>query len=518
MRKRNVYLAWISGFLIFALLLLLLSSYALLWGRLFVPSMPNSHLTSLWRLIRENRHITTIMNFLRHMSAYEAVCSAARDSEGKMEPLMYIIELMGSTGVAMGIINEVKSTRSFGMLMSDVIYYVFPYHLIIQAPLYMLFVVTGCYSCLKNVGIAASFCLLGIFVCFIYSVIMICCLSVSSRAKEKLVIFFIKGVIVDEFNKHKDTEDWRKTVSLFVLDYAKYIGQQWSKGNILQIQRDGKWEQEKMLINLASFSLTSDSNQLNEKLTPDVSKFELRIPKDFEKIFTIQMQGEQIDAKYILFTKLIPFMKQEIVDSLEIDIRRCSQIWEQLLSQIESQKHQAEIAYALLWIANSSGSQIFTLLSMGLLEYLGIAKCKNADSNIGQSIEQKITFLHNIHMSASETIPEENLSKPYDFNDNWAEIMYLAAGALQWMVSMNCINEDDGKSHVRHLLYAVQENMTDKGFINLTKSCDMYHVLSFLLFLFDNLDIREEMSAFMIQQLMPVVQKRLKTFEKRGGL
>lgn len=515
MRKRNAVLSWITGIMIVTLSLLLFSSFALLWGRVFAPSMSDSFITLVWQCIRDSSCAKGIMSWLRQLPCYEAFCNAARDSEGKMEPLKYIIELMGCVSFLLGAINEVKSTRSFGMLMSDVIHYVFPFHLAIHAPLYALFAVTGCYACLKNVGIAAAFCFLGTTICFIYSLIMACCLFISSKAKEGLVTFYIKGVMTSELRKSKKIDDWRKNVGACVLDYAKYVGQQWTKGNILQIQRNNKWAQEELLINLATFDLTADTSWLNERLTPNSIDIELRIPKDFVKIFPDSMPYKKEDARYTLFTKAIPFMYNKDGEPLELDIRRCSQIWEQLFSQLENEKRKAQMAYAVLWEARASDWQIFTLMSMGLLEYLGITKCDYVDSDIKQSIEKKIAFLHNIRMSASETIPEENLSNHYDFNDNWAEMMYLAAGILQWMLSMNCIAEDDGDMIVQNLLKVVQVSMSDERFIRLKQNSEKYVVLSYLLLAYDNMDIREEMSAYVTQYLVPEVYTKLNSFESK---
>ena len=515
MRKRNAVLSWITGIMIVILVLLLFSSFALIWGRVFAPSMPDSSITRIWKWIRDGNFAKGIMRWLRGLPCYEACCNAARDSEGNMEPLKYILELMGCVSFMLGAINEVKSSRSFGMLMDDVIYYVFPFHLIIQAPLYALFAVTGCYACLKNVGIAVAFCFLGIKICFIYSLIMACCLFVSSTAKEGLVTFYIKGVISSKLCRSEKIDDWRKTAGECVLNYAKYIGQQWTQGNILQIQRNNKWAREELLINLATFELTADTSCLHEQLTPNSVAIELRVAKDFEKIFPDSVPYQKENARHVLFTKAIPFMYDKDCETFELDIRRCSQIWEQLFSQLENEKRKAQMAYAVLWEARASDWHVFTLMSMGLLEYLGVAKCNFADSNIMQSIEKKISFLHNVRMSASETIPEENLSNRYDFDDNWAEIIYLTAGILQWMLAMNCIPEGDGDALVQDLLKAIQVSMSDERFVCLKRNSEKYVVLSYLLFAYDNVDVRKEMSAYVTQFLVPEVCTRLNSFDAK---
>lgn len=117
MRKRNAVLSWVAKILILLLCFLLFASYALLWGRLFAPIMPDSPLTLLWKAMRDCPIVKLFMNWLRHLSFYAACCQAARNADGSMEPLKYVLEVMGCVSFALGAVSEIKATRSFGMLM-----------------------------------------------------------------------------------------------------------------------------------------------------------------------------------------------------------------------------------------------------------------------------------------------------------------------------------------------------------------------------------------------------------------
>lgn len=286
MKKKSTLLSWITGISITILICLLLFSVLILWGRIFAASMPDTWMTHLWSVIRNNCIAQSFMGYLRSCSLYEACKELARDSEGTLAPLSYLLGLMGCVGFAVGAINEVKSTRSFGMLMRDVIDYNFPFHAIIQIVLYSLFAAIGAYACLKNIGLVAGVCLIGVFFCFAYSLIMTSLLFFFHKAKEFLVNCYIKGVLNKEARKIKkeskkllatsDSDDtrkkWLRIAGKYTLDYARYIGQQWTKGNILQVHKDSKKSREGFLIELLICGITEDTAWLKSRTPCSILK------------------------------------------------------------------------------------------------------------------------------------------------------------------------------------------------------------------------------------------------------
>lgn len=545
MKKRNFLLSVVSLSIIAILIILLLLSCALLWGRVVAPILPNFIITNIWEWIHNTKFATDCMNWIYQQPLYQLMSVLSRDAEGNLEPLKYILGLMGFVSFAFGAINEVRSTRSMGMLMSDVIHYVFPYHLIIHAPLYVAFAVVGYYACLRNVGIAAFTCLTGIIICFTYSLIMAWCLIFSTKAKERLVLFYINGIVIS-YHRHykkrcksrksgnvkKDTTGkqdtaseietnlddgiaWKKVVGVCTLDYAKHIGQQWITGNILQIQRDNEWTQERKLINLVAFGLTGKRESLKEKLKYPSAENELRIAGDFKKIFADKTNFKKYGPQYVLFANAISASSKEENSHLELDIIRCSQIWEQLFSQNKNKYKRAQLSYAVLWTAKSSQWQSFTIMAIGLLKFLGVARCDYEASDAKKVLEKRIAFLHDIRLSASEIIPEENISSFSSFNDNWAEILYLVAGLVQWMISTDCLDGNIGEAVLNNLLGTVQHNMSKKCFTQLRKDMEIYVVLSYLLFILENMDIRRDMSAYIIQYLFPDVNDKLDIFKNK---
>lgn len=509
MRKRNIALTCAAGILFALLLLLLLFTFAFLWGRVFAPSTPTSQFTLVWQWIRNIQSAKNFMAWLRQTPFYAACCNAAYDAAGTLEPLKCVMGLMGSVSFLLGAINEIKSTRSFGMIMRDVIDYAFPFHLYIQAPLYALFSITGYYACTKNIGIAAAISLFGLTLCFTYSLCMAVCLFIYPKLRENLVLFYINGVTTGRYRKRKNKNDHKKTTGVCVLDYARYIGQQWTKGNILQIQRNNKWKEEELLINLSVFWLTSEKKWLKETLSPKGKKAELQVPKDFHSIFTDAQAYDNESAKYVLYTKALPFMGNKTVAELEINARRCCQIWEQLFSPIEKEKRKAQLAYAILWHARSSNSQIFTMMALGLLIHLGIPRCDDANSDEAPDQEKKVRFLYDIHSSASETIPEENLSNVQDFNDNWAEIVLLAASSLQWIQDIESNTKSVNNLLIYNLMQSFSKYVSGTGLGKIEQHFEKYIVLSYLLFTFENNETRGDMTAYVTQHLFPNVCMQL---------
>ncbi len=532
MRKRNIPLLIAAITVSILLALIILFAWALLWWKLFAQNMPDSLITIVLRWIRSTDFAKEFMNGLRQLPFYNACCSVARDSDGTLEPLKYFLGLMGCVSFVVGAINEVKSTRSFGMLMRDVIDYVFPLHLLFQTLLYAGLAVTGGYACLKNVGMAAAVCLLGTAVCFLYSLTMAWCLFVSPKVRERMVTFYIKGVMTRELRDRKkqnpddeenpgdekipdyEGNESKRNVGSCVLDYAKYVGQQWTKGNILQIQKNRNWVDESLLINLTVCGLSSDIQWLDEQLIPCFTSGNLSIANDFCKIFPDSKEYKLDCARYVLFTKALHYADNDCgIRNLGNDIRRCSQIWEQLFTDIESKKRKTQMAGALLCIAKASSWPIFTLMTMGLLVYLGVAKNEYENEDAKKSLGEKISFLYDIRQSVSEAIPEENLSSSRDFNDTWAEIVYLAAGVIQWMVSTGCIRKEDGEPFVSDLLENVRSHMSNKGSVVIQMHTEKYVVLSYLLFAYENSDMGKHITAYIMQYLQPDINKKLCYFK-----
>lgn len=516
MRKRNRILFILTILFIAVSAIIFCASFLIVWGRVLAPSMPNSFITKLWRLVKETCFAKWFMNTLRQSNLYDAFCYAARDSDGSLSPVIYLFGLMGSVSFLLGTVNEIKSTRSRGMMMNDVIRYIFPCHLIIQAPLYALLATLGWYACLKNVGFSAMFCLVGTFLCFVYSLTMAFCLLVSPKTRDWLVIYFIskemadcaldaaKGKIErDKLEPNKKVE-WQREAGAYVLNYAKYIGQQWSSGTMLQTFENNYQNQEQLLVKLAAWGLSAKVQSFDNENTP------ITIAHSFNRIFPDATQYGVRGSEYVLFKKALHFTSDKHITAFRQDVLRCSKIWEQLFEPIECNNRKAHLAYIVLREAQISNWHILALLSFGLLEYLGVAQLSNATQEVVQTIKSKIGFLLDIQQAATNTLPEEHSKTPSDFTDIWSEIIYVTASIVQWMVSLNHIPREAEDSILAPLLRtSVRHGVSDSGKLHLILNKDKYIVFAYLLFSCKNLDVHKSLSVYALLRLLPIVSQKL---------
>lgn len=520
MRKKNNAMCWIIVIIIL-LSLLLGTSLALIWGRVFAPSIPDSQITVLWRFLRDNCVARGIMSWLRSIPLYDALCYAAHSSDGTLAPLMFLLELLGAVSFVFGAVNEVKSTRSYGMMMSDVINYVFPLHGIIQVLFYGLFAIAGSYACHKNIGIAAMLCLSGLGICFLYSVFMAAYLFGPQKYREKLVYSYIKAIMTEEISSLTETTalssiqksnmmlTWQRNAGARILDYAKYVGEQWNSGVTLQIHRDGQISPEELLIRLTICGLTTNIDILKKQLNKN-GPSDLDIGDSFAKIFPdANCYGQDI-AEYVLYKKGMHFEEDKDVERFRQDVRRCSQIWEQLFNEVENEKRRAQMAHAILSEAQITNWHIFAMLSFGLLNYLDLAKNSYSEQIDQETLVSKMDFLFSILQVANDAVPEEYSTNISKFTDAWGELIYLAAGIIQWMVVTNCVNEDIGEWIEMDVLPQIRKrNVSAPRISRLKRHKNKYIVLAYLLLTIKNPEKHRNMSVYILQYLEPVVSQKM---------
>lgn len=507
--------------LVFIVMLLFIFFMALLlvWGRVFAPDLPDSLITTFWAIARDWGFSRELMATLRNWTWYPALCHGFRDTDGSLAPLMYLLGIMGGVGFATGAINEVKSHRSMGMLMSEVICSFFPLHMLIQVVFHFCFTVLGWYACTKNVGIAASFCALGLFSSSLYSLNMARAILFSSKARDGIVTFYIENLMRQKLESKKVAS---VDAVVCVLDYAKHLGQQWSQGNILQIHKENNDWRETLLINLTICALSANrkflkslnphpeykENQNTPEKQPDISK-ELRIRCDFCEFFSKACDYGARCAEYVLFTKALHFIEDREVVKFKQNIRYCGQIWEQLFAGIQNDTYKARLAYIVLKEAWKAPWIVFSIMAIGLLEYLKLARIDYAETEAKELLQQKICFLHAIRQEASEVVlGTQNSTSCEDDNNMWAEIMYIVAALLQWMEHFGQIAPEIGHSLTSNLT----SNVITAYPYQFLQDLEIYVVMAYLLFSDENENLHRKISAYMMQYLEPVVYKKLRRY------
>ena len=521
MRKRNKATCWIVTVLMIFLMFFLVVSALLIWGRVFAASMPDSLITSLWHCARDNKLARCIMISVRNSALYDALCSFARSSDGTLEPLKFLLELFGFMSFVAGAVNEIKSTRSFGMMMSDVIHYSFPGHFAVQVLFYGLFAIGGGYACLKNIGIAAMICLCGIVVCFAYSVVMAYFLFGPQGIRIKIVKFYINGVMTRAISNPaalditantqdtKEKEKWQGAAGACVLDYAQFVGQQWNVGTALQIQNENILSLENFLIRLTICGLTANVEYFNEKNDSKAAEY-VDMADSFTKVFDCPLNVKERVAEYVLFRKGLNFTNDSEIKAFRHDVQRCSKIWDRLLCEVENEKRRSQMVQTILREAQQVDWHIFSMLSFGLLNNMNLAKASYGEQISKETIAEKVDFIFDLLQAAYDTVPEEQSEDLSVFIDAWGEIYYLTAAIVQWMVVLNCVENEVGEWVENTVLPLLQKNdISEKCLSKLKRNKEKYVVFGYLLFSMKNPEKHKDLSAYMLQQLEPIVCQKM---------
>lgn len=406
---------------------------------------------------------------------YDRLRKAVRAPDCGLSPLANVMGLMGIVSFTLIAVNEVQSKRSFGILMEEVVNYYFPFHLYIQVFFYICFAVLGGYACGKGIGMTGALCVLGLLNCFIYSVIMAWKLLLSPKAKYKLVIKYINGImkrqqqldkkleeIIQEtkqkesqsdnndakLGENQNNKNWRQRrkekrknraemqwqqqweiTERTVLDFARYVGMQWQEKMSLQIYDFKGIAIEQELIDWMKICLTLPQNSTDQQE-------KIGVGNSFQSFFATDKDLVDVDsiAEYVLYTKCLPFTKdkdrdKEIVDFNQ-NIQWCCKLWESLFHGIQDEKARVRLTHKLLrnvYFATGVEDQaLFTLLSLGLLEYQGFTQWTVVEAKEYQ--EKRFAFLIDLLQADAEADPEEKGG----FLDGWVEIVLLATGCLKW--------------------------------------------------------------------------------------
>lgn len=476
-----------------------------------------------------------IIDLMGNGELYDLLHNAVRSSNGDLSPLANMLELMGIVSFTLIAVNEVQSKRSFGILMEDVIDYYFPLHLFIQVGFYTCFALLGGYACGKGIGMVGTLCGLGLLICFGYSIRMAWKLLLSPKAKNRSVLKYIDRTIrqqsklnnkIIESNAKKGKkcficiEGWREKIERYrekriihvktkqqqqlqvtgktILDFAEYVGIQWEEKASLQIYgyEGESIEQElidwiKIWLFLPGFEANTESN--------------VSIGKSFTNFFPVEENSADNIAEFVLYTKCLPFYQDEIIVSFYQNIQRCRKLWDCLFHNINDKKKRAQLAHKLLKSTyckcNVQDQELFTLLALSLLTYLGFTHDTDTELKIKDQRERSMGFLLNLCQIDAEIIPEEQLDT-VSFLDGCAEIVVLALVFLKWESLLSL-------PYNKQSFYAgpeIQKKIAAMIFNFSLKErfpeLDKYIVFTWILLLLENKDEYGNLSVYELRRLM----------------
>lgn len=518
----------LTSLLLIVLFSLLLCSFFFLWGRKVAPYYESSFLTEIYRQLQGSHILRSTLQALRDWELYHALVSMLQEIDGKLEPIAYLLGLLGLISIFLSALNETLSTRSYGIVLREVVAYYFPCHLWVELIIYICFSLLGIIACFAKVGIAAGLCLVGLCICFSYTLIMACSLLFIPAIKKQLVLGYMETIfhaqfhtklyiflesrfttekkdILSKFLFHKSSKvKWQNKAGACVLDLAHYVGQQHTqRGGSLFGREDNL---ERYLINDIWHWLLPESFSL-----PYKSKNPTSISTAFKKEFPRLDFCQGNPAFYILYTKCIPYAEDKAVQNFQRNTALCSQVWSRLMDGVEDKNQQWLLAYRILLEAHCKDNWLFVTMCGGFLLWMGLTNLPGTDEDEKEMLNKCTNALLQIYQSYTEDFQKnQNLC----FKEGWCELVYMSAAILQWKdvyLRTNYKNVVDAQNTFKHILYTV---LPEETLGRLQEQLDLYLVYGLILYTTKNQDAFCTLPIYALQKLYPSIRSGLQLTEK----
>lgn len=431
---------WLPKIMSLLLIVILLATLCLaflrLWGKTMAEYSESCFITKVYNSVRENECAQKAVKELREDEFWKGIKQALYSSSNdSLEPVENILGLLGIVSIFLSTINEVLSTRSKGILLNEVANHFFPMHWLFQIILYACFALMGVYAAKKGIVMTVALCLLGLGICFVYSLIMAFVLVFYHKARnlcvEEYFLYTLRLPLAMEWplkcyslpRMRKRAEkaqkkfvcEWKNRAQLNVMDFAEYVGQQHCRNARFMM---GSQTLEYRLVDGVRRWLNVEPSRENG------NQQDLALSSVFEKVFDCGNVENTERAMYVLYTKCLPEAEDETIKNYKQNVVRSSLVWERLLDGIQDNQRKARMAYFVLVEAKSQDNRTFTNLSGGLLHWLRLADCGIASRDLEHNLEEKINFLLQIRQAALEDSVTNKKVEP--FLKAWSELMCVA--------------------------------------------------------------------------------------------
>lgn len=495
-----------ESIIIFILSVLLWLSLSLLVIRLNLIDLPNCIFTQYYHKLVG--YFPSIPNFLTSIS------ESIRASDGSLDPLQSILNLFGIVSFALTAINEISSTRSYGILLGDVIDHFFPFHKVFMIFLHGSFFLLGSYSCEKGIGTVACLSLIGLFLCLTYSFSMAWRFVFSEQAKKNRVYKYLSHMLgrgVSATASPKKIHHWNKNVKECILDYATYIGELWNRTSY-QYSSVGKQSDELQLVkSVYAWLMGKPLKQIKERTITNCYLFE----DVFEDTFGLHDVWDDEQAinygDYFLFTQCLRYDAPNKRSAFQDDVIKCSTVWESLFAQIENPYRQSQMAHAVLATAYKVDAKCFVLFACGLIIHTGILNYSCAETDPSKRIEAAFDFFRSISCANWEAQPAWQPDVQDSFLTAWCEMIYVVIGALLWSSAFGQYPSDLIDSARRYARRGiVSASISDSLLSNLRKLHTLYSAYGYVLFCAANVDVYKDVSAYQLTSLYDDVIYRMR--------
>lgn len=494
-----------EAIMIFILLALLLLSVSLLVIRLNLVDLSGCIFTHYYNQLIG--YFPGIPSFLTFIS------EAIRAGDGSLDPLQNILNLFGIVSFALTAINEISTTRSYGILLGDVIDHFFPFHKVFMIFLHGGFFLIGNYSCEKGIGSVACLSLIGLSLCLMYSFSMAWHFVFSEQAKKKRVYKYLLHMLghgLSPNTSSKKEHYWNKNVKECILDYATYVGELWSRTSY-QYSSKGKRSDELQLVKAVyAWLLGKPLKQIKVCAIERCYLF----ADVFEQVFGLHsVYDEELNnyGDYLLLTQCLRYDTPNKRSAFQDNVIKCSTVWENLFAQIENSYRKSQMTHAILATAYKVDSQCFVLFACGLIMHSGIMNYSCAETDPAKRIEGAFDFFRSISRANWEVQPTWEQNVQDGFLTAWCEMIYVVIGALLWSSAFGQYPSDIIDSVRRYARRGiVSASISDNLLLNLGKLHSLYSAYGYILFCTANVDVYKDISAYQLTSLYDDVMYQMR--------
>lgn len=442
------------------------------------------------------------------------ISESIRASDGSLDPIQNVLNLFGIVSFALTAINEISSTRSYGILLGDVIDHFFPFHKVFMIFLHGGFFLIGIYSCEKSIGSVACLSLIGLSLCLMYSFSMAWHFVFSEQAKKNRVYTYLSHMLGRGLSANKSAKKerhWNKNVKECILDYATYVGELWNRTSY-QYSSIGKQSDELQLVKAVyAWLMGKPLKKIKERTITDCYLF----ADVFDQVFGLSSvcdDGQVISyGDYLLLTQCLRYDTPNKRTAFQDDIIKCSTVWENLFAQIENPYRQSQMVHAVLATAYKVDSQCFVLFACGLIMHTGILNYSCAEADPAKRIEGAFDFFRSISLANWEAQPTWKLDVQDGFLTAWCEMIYVVVGALLWSSAFGQYPSDIIESARRYARRGiVSASISDSLLSNLGKLHTLYSAYGYILFCATNVDVYKDISAYQLTSVYDDVMYQMR--------
>ncbi len=400
--------------------------------------------------------------------------------DGKLEPLAYLVGLGGIISVLLSAVNRLSVERAFGILLKNVINFMFPSYKTIMFWFHGFFLIFGGYCCKIELSAAAVACLCGFVLCTAYGFLMYA--QLSGENLDELVLSYIHWQC-----KSTDVQLVGSRTELH--HFADYIFQQWQNNSVLQMNRTGKADLEGELV-LGLMELL----ELPEENPGEVVGIADRFERGFPCVsHTFCSRCGRASGSWLLALGRKCGAYQNLYD----DVQECSMLWERLLraKDVSWQARLAGKALASAWIY---APRTFMPLACGLLSRLrfsgpSIATRLEEPECFSTYIMPRLDFLAMIVDGYRDCFPRGTEKPEIQFEEAWGQMAFLAVAMLEWLAELEWPSEDEIRKNIDRIKFMLRSLMPEQDFGDgLAKQADAYSRCALTLLSFERPEILDE--------------------------